>query len=135
MKCPATCGRCADVPVESTATTGADSGESNCVMWRQTADCSPNGKRQSHADQPCHLSIKGDWSGYCECSGGVRAGESACNHPSFTCAEKCREQYSWLREQRAKRQPEKVSQHATLTERRCGWEWRADVALQRLSPP
>eukprot|EP00316_Scyphosphaera_apsteinii_P008428 CAMPEP_0119325270 /NCGR_PEP_ID=MMETSP1333-20130426/65384_1 /TAXON_ID=418940 /ORGANISM="Scyphosphaera apsteinii, Strain RCC1455" /LENGTH=447 /DNA_ID=CAMNT_0007333205 /DNA_START=52 /DNA_END=1392 /DNA_ORIENTATION=- len=97
-KCPKTCNRCP--PKE--ATTGDDV----CISWRQTADCNPNGKRQPGHDRSCNARIKKGSSGYCECRGGVRAGEVNCQHTEFTCQEKCTEQWNWLREQRTKRQQE-----------------------------
>ena len=45
-------------------------------------------------------------SGYCECEGGVRAGEAGCSHGTFTCETKCAEKWAWLREQRKKRADE-----------------------------
>lgn len=82
---------------------GDDGGEGKCMGWRQTAGCSPSGRREPARDRGCDVSIGQDWSGYCECAGGVRAAESTCTHESFTCEAKCREQWAWLREQRKKR--------------------------------
>jgi len=82
---------------------GDDGGEGKCMGWRQTAGCSPSGRREPARDRGCDVSIGQDWSGYCECAGGVRAADTTCTHESFTCEAKCREQWAWLREQRKKR--------------------------------
>lgn len=102
--CRATCNRCDG---GGGGRGGSSGGESRCVKWRQTADCQPSGKRQPQSDQDCGRLIQNGWSGYCECSGGVRAGESACQHEPFKCEDKCQQQWDWLREQRAKRQRDK----------------------------
>jgi len=82
----------------------AEATSSKCVKWRQTGECSASGKRQPQDDRDCHITIQSGWSGYCECEGGVRAGESVCKHEEFTCAEKCEQQWAWLRQQRTQRQ-------------------------------
>ena len=84
--CPKTCNKCG---AKAQAKAKAPSGDSKCVMWRQTSDCSANGKRQSANDRACSMTIKKGSSGYCECEGGVRAAESTCEH-----AEVCRERES-----------------------------------------
>ena len=48
----------------------------------------------------CDEVVKGGWSGYCECEGGIRTAESDCRHQPFTCEAKCGEQYAYLRQQR-----------------------------------
>ena len=35
----------------------------------------------------------------------MRAAESGCSHGTFTCEDKCREQWEWLRAQRRQQQP------------------------------
>jgi len=94
QSCPQTCGRCDG---------GAGGGASKCVSWRQTAGCSPSGRRESGMDQGCATVIENGWSGYCECEGGVRTAEHSCTHDPFLCEAKCVEQWAWLREQRLKR--------------------------------
>jgi tetratricopeptide (TPR) repeat protein len=94
--CRKSCNKCED------PATAAH--KDRCVSWRQTSGCQPTGKRQPHEDQSCTTKIKSGWSGYCECDAGVRAAESACEHPPFTCADKCAEQWAFLRKQREQRQ-------------------------------
>ena len=93
---PQSCNKCED------PATAAH--KDRCVSWRQTSGCQPTGKRQPHEDQSCTTKIKSGSSGYCECDAGVRAAESACEHPPFTCADKCAEQWAFLRKQREQRQ-------------------------------
>ena len=100
-QCPVTCGKCK--PGAGGAEKATASGESKCISWRQTNDCNANGKRQAQKDRSCSTKIQEGWSGYCECSGGIRAGESSCQHEVFTCEAKCSEQWEWLRQQRAKK--------------------------------
>ena len=109
--CPKTCKRlekCGGAGGAGGAGGGADSraggADSKCVKWRQTSGCSATGKRQTAQDQECTQRIQSGWSGYCECEGGIRAGESTCEHPAFTCADKCAEQWTWLRQQREKKE-------------------------------
>ena len=105
--CRKTCGKCAKESAGGAKPTSTQAGtNSRCVKWRQTADCSASGKRQPQSDRDCHVRIKQGWSGYCECEGGVRAGESTCEHEEFTCNERCEKQWAWLREQRANRAPD-----------------------------
>jgi len=94
-----------------------------CVSWRQTADCSPSGKRQPQRDAGCNVRVKRGSSGYCECRGGVRAGESNCEHEEFTCRDMCTKQWAWLREQRKQRQKESSEEEVAFD---------ADDALSKL---
>ena len=118
-QCRKTCGKCGGATADSAAAAGkkpassassssstASTRASRCVKWRQTNDCSASGRLQPHADRDCDVRIKNGWSGYCECEGGVRAGESSCEHDEFTCDEQCAKQWEWLRQQQAKKQQE-----------------------------
>eukprot|EP00966_Prymnesium_polylepis_P051196 1185088-Prymnesium_polylepis.1 len=60
--CPVTCGKCQPGAAKPAS---KPRGESKCVSWRQTNDCSANGKRQSQKDRPCSARIPQGWSGYC----------------------------------------------------------------------
>ena len=61
-----------------------------CVAWRQTGNCDPNGAREPTHDQPCNATIPLSASGYCECEGGRKAQLSHCGHLGFTCTNACR---------------------------------------------
>uniref|UniRef100_A0A7S2JDY8 J domain-containing protein n=1 Tax=Haptolina brevifila TaxID=156173 RepID=A0A7S2JDY8_9EUKA len=122
--CKRTCKRCDEPKAASAA--GASS---RCIKWRQTGDCSPTGKRQASEDRDCHVKIQKGWSGYCECEGGVRAGESGCNHEEFTCTDKCEQQWAWLREQRTKRAEVDAAGGASSAEDE---EFSADDAFSQL---
>ena len=62
-----------------------------CVSWRQTAGCDPNGKREPQNDKPCDDPIPHGFSGYCECEGGVRREQVACDHGVLpSCEHACR---------------------------------------------
>ena len=90
---------------------------SECLGWRQTKDCSPQGEREQHLDQSCVDLIPSGVSGYCECNvppaestsgaleqGGSKAkqiflelldlvktaGNSSCDRHQFSCTEECR---------------------------------------------
>ena len=94
--CPVTCGKCDELAA-------ADKPEpikGKCVSWRQTKDCSPNGKRQPDMDKGCNTKVHKGWSGYCECEGGIRTAESDCKHEEFTCEVKCGEEWAALRQRR-----------------------------------
>ena len=108
--CPATCGKCNPPSLPPSTPPSVPPGESNCVGWRQTGGCTATGKRESASDRSCDVLIEGGWSGYCECSGGVRTAESGCSHETFTCEDKCRERWEWLRQQRRQQQPEEKAE-------------------------
>ena len=116
-QCRKTCNRCEEEKKKV---------DPKCVSWRQTVDCSPSARRQPAMDKPCNTRIQNGWSGYCECEGGVRAAESACQHEPFTCAEKCGAQWEWLRQQRANAKAQKGDAAAD------DGEFRADDALEQL---
>jgi len=96
VHCPATCGKCGEQAPEAAPAPVPG----KCISWRQTKDCMANGKRQPSMDRGCNEVVKGGWSGYCECDGGIRAAESDCRHQPFTCEAKCGAQYAYLRQQR-----------------------------------
>jgi hypothetical protein len=62
-------------------------GESTCVSWRQTGDCSGTGPREPQFDQACHVSIESGWSGFCECIHGEYPFD--CAHDVLTCQDVC----------------------------------------------
>jgi alpha 1,2-mannosyltransferase len=47
-------------------TDGELSRDYECVGWRQTTDCSPDGGRDQHQDLPCDANVTKDMAGYCE---------------------------------------------------------------------
>ena len=67
-----------------------------CAGWVQTIRCDPNGAQDTLVPRRgCHDRIQAGWSGYCECrrppsTTVVQESSSACSHPPFTCAERCR---------------------------------------------
>ena len=140
--CRKTCGKCREPEAHPDMKAGASkpsapqkkattppstpADASKCVSWRQTNGCSASGKRQAASDRDCNTRIESGWSGYCECDSGVRAAESGCEHPVFTCAEKCAEQWQWLRQKRAERQATASSQGQAEE------EFQADDALSKL---
>ena len=62
--------------------------KANCVYWRQTGGCKPDGTREPDADKPCWETISSGASGYCECKNGNKK-ESTCDHGDFTCNDAC----------------------------------------------
>jgi hypothetical protein len=60
-----------------------------CVAWRQTGNCDPNGAREPTHDQPCNATIPLSASGYCECEDGTVRGSVWCRHTPFKCAAIC----------------------------------------------
>eukprot|EP00051_Salpingoeca_urceolata_P029398 m.489802 g.489802 ORF g.489802 m.489802 type:complete len:643 (-) comp27125_c0_seq1:107-2035(-) len=63
----------------------------NCVGWRQTANCDPDGDRLPDRDLDCSQPVPESASGFCECAGGRIVAKSGCHHASFTCAHACHE--------------------------------------------
>ena len=62
----------------------------NCVAWRQTGNCDPDGPREQQNDKSCTAIIDDGWSGYCECSDGVKRMKKGCDAGGFaTCNEAC----------------------------------------------
>ena len=45
-----------------------------CIGWRQTGGCDPEGAREPAADKDCEATVPAGASGYCECRDGVREG-------------------------------------------------------------
>ena len=74
------------IPFESTT---ANKTLEQCVAWRQTAGCDPNGPREPKNDLNCNQAVSGADSGYCECFGGRKAQLSNCGHEGFSCKEAC----------------------------------------------
>lgn len=65
-----------------------------CVRWRQTGGCNPDGPREKHGDKACSVEIPTGSSGYCQC-GNVKKGTTrkvrlvTCDHRPFNCATEC----------------------------------------------
>lgn len=129
--CRKTCGKCRDAGTADfsqansaqPSTSHPKKDDSKCISWRQTSGCAATGKRQPANDRDCKARIPSGSSGYCECDSGVRAAESGCEHPEFTCAEKCAEQWQWLKQKRAERQAAEGGEEE---------EFQADDALSKL---
>eukprot|EP00939_MAST-03C_sp_MAST-3C-sp1_P002872 g2872.t1 len=64
-----------------------------CVAWRQTKDCDPDGEREPTRDLLCRETISPGVSGFCECRGGARAAKVMCHHDVFCCKDEC--QHMW----------------------------------------
>ena len=60
-----------------------------CVSWRQTGGCDPNGPREPQNDLPCTAAVPAAASGFCECLGGRKIQADACGHTAFTCTQVC----------------------------------------------
>ncbi len=97
----------------------ADAANSDCLAWRQTANCDPaQGPREPEYDKACNVVIAPRVSGYCECASPSlskadatergqlfaehyarakarvsRAGLSSCERDSFVCSDECRTQW------------------------------------------
>ena len=61
-----------------------------CHGWRATVGCSPYGKRSVSEDRDCDEVVPSSSSGFCLCDGGRRTAYSDCQHPEFTCRERCK---------------------------------------------
>ena len=61
-----------------------------CVSWRQTGNCDPNGPREPEHDLGCDKPVPNAASGFCECFGGRKASLEGCGHLGFTCADACK---------------------------------------------
>lgn len=59
--------------------------------WRNTADCTPNGKRESTNDRHCGAEVPSGTSGFCECVDRRITAKSTCEHAPFSCKAKCAE--------------------------------------------
>ena len=64
--------------------------EEQCVSWRQTTKCDPNGIRDPLDDKACDVPIPPGASGFCECFGGRRAAATGCGHLAFACKDACK---------------------------------------------
>eukprot|EP00301_Raphidiophrys_heterophryoidea_P007809 c12976_g1_i2.p1 GENE.c12976_g1_i2~~c12976_g1_i2.p1 ORF type:complete len:1619 (+),score=400.81 c12976_g1_i2:36-4859(+) len=62
---------------------------SDCVAFRQTAQCSFNGTRQPSRDLSCHNEIQPYMTGYCECNGSRIVAAVDCGHVPFKCEIEC----------------------------------------------
>lgn len=62
--------------------------DDQCISWRQTGGCKPDGKREKTGDKTCTAQIPSDASGYCECAKG-KARPVSCGHEVFTCQDMC----------------------------------------------
>ena len=59
--------------------------------WRNTADCTPDGKRESVNDRHCAAEIPNGVSGFCECVDRRITAKSTCEHATLNCKQKCAE--------------------------------------------
>ena len=65
-------------------------GNTNCIQWRQTGGCDPDGKREPTEDKGCHETIEDGWSGYCECRDESKAMRKGCEKGDYrTCEIAC----------------------------------------------
>lgn len=82
--------KCDDIaqnaPAVATLTPGATA---DCVGWHQTGGCSASGEREASGDATCATMVQGGWSGYCQCTGGVKTKQSNCHHQPFRCDTAC----------------------------------------------
>ena len=67
----------------------ADKTLEQCVGWRQTGGCDPNGPREPQNDKTCDEIVGSADSGFCECFDGRKAQLSNCEHEIFSCKEAC----------------------------------------------
>jgi len=73
----------------TTTTTTTTPPPKQCISWRQTGNCDPQGERESTQDLSCDAVVPQGASGYCECKGGRKEQLSTCEHDSFTCENIC----------------------------------------------
>ena len=67
-----------------------DGRSTDCVAWRQTASCRPDGPREAFFDLPCDAKVPSGKSGYCQCGDNSKKGIARCNqYRPFTCNEAC----------------------------------------------
>eukprot|EP00736_Rhodelphis_marinus_P006154 Rmarinus@m.2043 len=62
----------------------------DCLRFRRTADCDPNGPLVVGGDRTCSESIPGGVSGFCECEGGLLVSRVGCAHSPFVCDHACK---------------------------------------------
>lgn len=77
----------------ATESSGSEAPVPKECMWRQTALCSPNGKREPGKDVSCELAIPKGVSGFCDCDGdgyvsGTEKGFS-CHEAPINCRSYC----------------------------------------------
>ena len=53
-------------------------GANDCIAWRQTGKCHPDGPRERSNDKNCMALIDDVWSGFCECSDGIKRMRKGC---------------------------------------------------------
>ena len=67
------------------------SAQTECISWRQTGGCNPNGPREPKYDKPCDADIPNGDSGYCQCYGGIKQMMKRCFKGEFrNCNEACK---------------------------------------------
>ena len=65
-------------------------GSTDCIAWRQTGKCDPDGPREKTNDKNCMVLIHDAWSGYCECSDGIKRMRKGCKKGRYkTCYAAC----------------------------------------------
>ena len=61
-----------------------------CIKWRQTGGCKPEGSHEPGNDKECSALIQGKASGYCECKDGRKTLQKRCKDDvSITCHDAC----------------------------------------------
>ena len=66
-----------------------------CIKWRQTGECDTRGEREPQNDKACSAKILDGWSGYCECSNGIKIMEKGCHRDRWSnCKDACKEKTS-----------------------------------------
>ena len=64
--------------------------QTECIGWKQTGGCDPNGPREPHFDKPCGADIPNGASGYCQCKDGRKSMLKKCSKGKFrNCNEAC----------------------------------------------
>jgi hypothetical protein len=61
----------------------------DCVAFRRTAGCDPEGSREHMGDLNCTDTVPDGVSGYCECTEGRTAAHVECAHAGLRCADVC----------------------------------------------
>jgi len=77
------------VPRKAVELAAVASARPDCIMFRTTGACLPEGPREPHNDKGCTAIIMTDMSGWCECSEGRQAALVGCGHPSLQCSTEC----------------------------------------------
>lgn len=81
-------------PAAAVPATDSLPGPSQCVGWRNTAQCNPTAARDPGGDRGCSDNVPPGASGFCECMSSrlgrtFQARRSTCDHPEFSCAREC----------------------------------------------